>query len=318
MRIAERMKDLGSEMAFEVLAKAKALEEQGKDIVHLEIGEPDFDTPSHIIEAGIKAIREGYTHYGPTAGLPDLRASIARNIRETRGIDIDPGRVLVTPGGKPIIFFTALALVQDGDEVMYPDPGFPIYESMIRFLGARPVPIRLREEEGCHLDLEDLDDSIFEDVGVQDFAKTQIAKLRKDEQKLIASKIKNEEITGRQLYADVVKNLRNLDSDSSLNEDQKSFIRAEVIHNVHRDKPAENIIKREKMRIEMADKGEIPNVITDEIMQAYIDETHKYAKKVIEMEANKIEFANPKLVAQLGLGLVQVWNAIDELRERMA
>ena len=160
MKIAERMQDLGSEMAFEVLAKAKALEEQGKDIVHLEIGEPDFDTPSHIIEAGIKAIREGYTHYGPTAGLPDLRAGIARNIRETRGIDIDPGRVLVTPGGKPIIFFTALALVQDGDEVMYPDPGFPIYESMIRFLGARPVPIRLREEEGCHLDLEDLEAKI--------------------------------------------------------------------------------------------------------------------------------------------------------------
>ncbi len=160
MKIAERMQDLGSEMAFEVLAKAKALEEQGRDIVHLEIGEPDFDTPSHIIEAGIKAIREGYTHYGPTAGLPDLKAAIGRNIRETRGIDIDPGRVLVTPGGKPIIFFTALALLQNGDEVMYPDPGFPIYESMIRFLGARPVPIRLREEEGCHLDLEDLEAKI--------------------------------------------------------------------------------------------------------------------------------------------------------------
>lgn len=160
MRIADRMRDLSSEMAFEVLAKAKDLEAQGRDIVHLEIGEPDFDTPAHIIEAGIKAIKEGYTHYGPTAGLPDLRAAIAKNVKETRAIEIDPGRVLVTPGGKPIIFFTALALVQPGDEIMYPDPGFPIYESMIRFLGARPVSIRLSKEEGCHLDLEDLESKI--------------------------------------------------------------------------------------------------------------------------------------------------------------
>ena len=160
MTIADRMNNLGTEAAFEVLANAKALEAQGRDIVHLEIGEPDFDTPEHIVEAAAQALREGYTHYGPTAGLPELREAIARNVNQVRGINIDPDQVVVTPGAKPIMFFTILALVQQGDEVLYPNPSFPVFESMIRFSGARPVPVRLLEEEGYHLDMEDLSSKI--------------------------------------------------------------------------------------------------------------------------------------------------------------
>jgi aspartate aminotransferase len=154
--------DLGTETAFEVLAKARALEAQGKEIIHLEIGEPDFDTPKHIVEAGIKALQEGYTHYGPTPGLPELREAIARNSREVRGIDTDPSHVVVTPGAKPIMFYVILALAEPGVDVIYPNPGFPIYESMIRFSGATPVPMRLIEEKGYHPDLSDLAKRITE------------------------------------------------------------------------------------------------------------------------------------------------------------
>ena len=160
MTVAARMNDLGTETAFEVLAKARALEAQGKDIIHLEIGEPDFDTPKHIVEAGVEALREGYTHYGPTPGLPELREAIARNSREVRGINTDPGQVVVTPGAKPIMFYVLLALAEPGVEVIYPNPGFPIYESMIRFSGATPVPMRLLEESGYHPDLNDLAEKI--------------------------------------------------------------------------------------------------------------------------------------------------------------
>ena len=156
MTIAGRMNNLGTEAAFEVLAKAKALEARGRDIVHLEIGEPDFNTPDHIVKAAAQALREGYTHYGPTAGLPELREAIARNVNQVRDLSVHPDQVVVTPGAKPIMFFTILALAQQGDEVLYPNPSFPIFESMIRFSGARPVPVRLLEEEGYHLDLEDL------------------------------------------------------------------------------------------------------------------------------------------------------------------
>lgn len=156
MTVAERMMNLGTETAFEVLAKAKALEAQGKEIIHLEIGEPDFDTPKHIVEAGVEALRQGYTHYGPTPGLPELREAIARNSREVRGVDTDPDQVVVTPGAKPIMFYVILALAEPGVEVIYPNPGFPIYESMIRFSGATPVPMRLHEERGYHPDLDDL------------------------------------------------------------------------------------------------------------------------------------------------------------------
>ena len=156
MTLAERMYNLGTETAFEVLAKARALEAQGREIIHLEIGEPDFDTPRHIVEAGVRALQEGYTHYGPTPGLPELREAVARNSREVRGIDTNPGQVVVTPGAKPIMFYVILALAEPGAEVIYPNPGFPIYESMIRFSGATPVPMQLLEEKDYHPDLDDL------------------------------------------------------------------------------------------------------------------------------------------------------------------
>jgi len=148
------METLGTETAFEVLAKAKALEKQGKDVVHLEIGEPDFDTPRNVKDAGIKAINAGYTHYGPSAGIPELRETIAQYVSKTRGIKTDPDEVVVTPGAKPIMFFSILALVNPGEEVLYPNPGFPIYESVANFVGAKPVPIPLKEENDFRLDQE--------------------------------------------------------------------------------------------------------------------------------------------------------------------
>jgi aspartate/methionine/tyrosine aminotransferase len=154
MRIADRMGRLGTESAFEVLARAKALERQGREIIHLEIGEPDFDTPEHIRAEAKRALDAGATHYGPAAGLPELRAAIAKHIAETRGVTVAPDEVVVTPGAKPIMFFTILALVNRGDEVIYPNPGFPIYESVINFVGGIPVPIPLLEETGFGFDLD--------------------------------------------------------------------------------------------------------------------------------------------------------------------
>ncbi len=153
MKFSKRMSRLGTESAFEVLARARALERQGREIVHLEIGEPDFDTPAHIKEAAKRALDAGATHYGPSAGLPELREAIARHVAETRGIPVTPEEVVVTPGGKPIMFYTILALVNRGDEVIYPNPGFPIYESVVNFVGGVPVPIPLREETGFGFDL---------------------------------------------------------------------------------------------------------------------------------------------------------------------
>lgn len=156
MRIAERMSLLGTETAFEVLVKARALEATGKSVIHLEIGEPDFDTPRHIIEAAKTALDAGYTHYGPSAGLPELREAIAQDVGQQRGITVQASQVVVTPGAKPIMFFVIMALAQPGDEVIYPNPGFPIYESVIRFVGATPVPIPLREERDFSLDVHEL------------------------------------------------------------------------------------------------------------------------------------------------------------------
>jgi len=156
MQFADRMSRLGTESAFEVLVKARALEAQGRDVVHLEIGEPDFDTPPHIIEAAKEALDQGFTHYGPSAGLPEFREAIAKSVAQTRGIEVKPAQVVVTPGAKPIMFYAVLALAQAGDEVIYPNPGFPIYESVIRFVGATPVPIPLREERDFSLDVEEL------------------------------------------------------------------------------------------------------------------------------------------------------------------
>ncbi len=148
------METLGTETAFEVLAKARALEEQGKDIVHLEIGEPDFETPRNIKDAAVKAMFDGYTHYVPAAGIPEFTEAISEYISKTRNIPVDVKEVVVTPGAKPIMFFSILALVNPNEEVMYPNPGFPIYESVINFVGGKPVPIPLKEEKNFRLDPE--------------------------------------------------------------------------------------------------------------------------------------------------------------------
>ncbi len=156
------MKKLGTETAFEVLAKAKALEKQGKDVVHLEIGEPDFDTPKNIKEAAVKALYSGYTHYTPSAGIPELREAIAEHISKTRRIEVDPEEVVVTPGAKPIMFFSILACVNPGEEVLYPNPSYPIYESVINFVDAKPVPIPLLEKNDFRLDPEYVKENITE------------------------------------------------------------------------------------------------------------------------------------------------------------
>jgi len=154
------MSRLGTETAFEVLAKARALEAKGKDIIHLEIGEPDFDTPANIMEAGISAIRKGWTHYGPSAGLPEMRQAVAEYVSRSRGVKVTPEEVIIVPGAKPTIFYTMMAFVEEGDEVIYPDPGFPAYASLTNFLGATPVPIRLREEKDFRFDVNEFADLI--------------------------------------------------------------------------------------------------------------------------------------------------------------
>jgi aspartate aminotransferase len=160
MRLSQRMARLGTETAFEVLVRARALEAQGRSVVHLEIGEPDFDTPAHITDAAVEALRGGATHYGPAAGIPELREAVAEDSTRRRGVRATPEMVVVTPGGKPIMFFVILALVDEGDEVLYPNPGFPIYESMIRYIGGIPVPVRLLEEKGFTLDVGQLCDRV--------------------------------------------------------------------------------------------------------------------------------------------------------------
>jgi len=156
LHLARRMSRLGTETAFEVLNRARALEKQGKDIVHLEIGEPDFDTPANVVDAGVNALRKGWTHYGPAAGLPDLRQTIADYVSHTRNVPVSSDEVVVVPGGKPIIFFSILALIDEEDEVIYPNPGFPIYESMINYVGGHAVPIPLREERDFSVDVKEL------------------------------------------------------------------------------------------------------------------------------------------------------------------
>jgi aspartate aminotransferase len=156
LQLARRMSRLGTETAFEVLNRARALERQGKSIIHLEIGEPDFDTPANVTEAAVDALHKGWTHYGPSAGLPELRQTIADYVSRTRGVKVTPEEVVVVPGGKPIIFFTILALIDEGDEVIYPNPGFPIYESMIRYVGGNAVPTLLREERDFSVDVDEL------------------------------------------------------------------------------------------------------------------------------------------------------------------
>jgi aspartate/methionine/tyrosine aminotransferase len=156
MTIADSLSRLGTETAFEVLARAKALEAQGREMIHLQIGEPDFDTPPHIVEAAARALRDGATHYCPAPGIPELREAAAAYLSRTRGLEIDAGRVLVTPGAKPFLFFGVLATCNPGDEVIYPNPGFPIYESVIRWAGATPVPLPITEDAGFAFSADDL------------------------------------------------------------------------------------------------------------------------------------------------------------------
>jgi len=158
--LAERMNRLGTETAFEVLAKARMLEADGKDIIHLEIGEPDFDTPRNIVEAGKQALEAGHTHYGPSPGLPEVRDRIAQEVSETRGIEVTKEMVVITPGAKPIMFFTMLALIDEGDEVLYPNPGFPIYESMINFVGGIPIPMKLLASQDFGVNVKEVESQI--------------------------------------------------------------------------------------------------------------------------------------------------------------
>ena len=160
MKLADRMSRIGTESAFEVLAKARALEKQGKHVIHLEIGEPDFPTPAHIVEAGQKALADGWTKYGPTPGFPELREAIAAYVCRTRGIPVTPDNVCVVPGGKPIMYFSMTALLNPGDEVIFSDPSFPIYESLIHFLGAKAMPVPLVESRGFAFDLDTLANSL--------------------------------------------------------------------------------------------------------------------------------------------------------------
>ncbi len=157
MKYAERLNRLGTETAFVVLARAKELEKQGKKIIHLEIGEPDFDTPKYIREAAVKALWDGYTHYNPAAGYPEVREVIAAEMKRTRGFEVPIEEIVIVPGGKPVMFYAIFALVDEGDEVIYPNPGFPIYESLINFVNAKAVPIYLREENDFRLDVSELE-----------------------------------------------------------------------------------------------------------------------------------------------------------------
>jgi aspartate aminotransferase len=160
MQLARRMSRIAVESAYEVLAKARVLESQGRSVIHLEIGEPDFPTPAHIVEAGKRALDEGWTKYGPTPGLPEFRETIASYVSQTRGIKVGPANVCVVPGGKPTMYFSMVALLEPGDEVIYPDPGFPIYQSMVNFLEAKAVPMPLVESRGFSFDLDMLRDRL--------------------------------------------------------------------------------------------------------------------------------------------------------------
>jgi len=204
------MDKLGTETAFEVLARAKALEKEGRDVVHLEIGEPDFDTPNNIKEAAIKAMKSGYTHYVPASGIPELRNAIAEYLSKSRGIDVDPEEVVVTPGAKPIIFFSILACVEPGDEVMYPNPGFPIYESMINFVGAKPVPMPLKEENDFSIDNQDTAEKITKKTKMIILNSPENPTggvLNKDNLEVIADRIKNRDdifVLSDEVYCQII------------------------------------------------------------------------------------------------------------------
>ncbi len=156
IRFAERMDHIGTEGAFEVLAKARRLEAQGKSVIHLEIGEPDFATPDNIVEAAVSALQAGFTHYTPAGVITEARQAVAGFVNRRLGVEVDPAEVVLVPGSKNILLFTLLACIERGDEVIYPDPGYPVYASLVSFVGAVGVPIRLREERNFRMDLDEL------------------------------------------------------------------------------------------------------------------------------------------------------------------
>ncbi|MBC7130726.1 pyridoxal phosphate-dependent aminotransferase [Candidatus Bathyarchaeota archaeon] len=208
--LADRMADLGTEESFEVLAKAQALERQGKRIIHLEIGEPDFDTPKHIKEAAVKALYNGYTHYVPAAGIIELREAIAEHIAKTRRTEVTPDEVIVTPGAKTIIFLSILACVNPGDEVLYPNPGYPIYESVINLLGAKPVPIPLMEEKEFSFDHEYFKEHITEKtkmIIINSPENPTGGLLKEDDLKLISDCIANRDdiiVLSDEIYSNII------------------------------------------------------------------------------------------------------------------
>jgi aspartate/methionine/tyrosine aminotransferase len=208
--LAERMRDFGTETGFEALAKAKALEKQGREIVHLEIGEPDFDTPKNIRDAAIQAMNSGYTHYVPAAGIPELREAIAGYISRTRKIDVSPEEVVVTPGAKPIIFLSILACIEYGDEVMYPNPGFPVYETLIKFMGAKPVPMELKEENDFALDTNDFVEKISDKTKmiILNFPENPTGSIMTEENlQVIAEEIKNRDnilVLSDEIYSRII------------------------------------------------------------------------------------------------------------------
>jgi aspartate/methionine/tyrosine aminotransferase len=197
MRLAEKISRIRTESAYEVLARARELEKRGKNVIHLEIGEPDFQTPAHIVEAGKRALDEGWTKYGPVPGFPEFRAAIAAYVSRTRGIKVGEDNVCVVPGGKPIMFFTMLALLEAGDEVIYPNPSFPIYESMIAFLNAKPVPIPLVENRGFSFDLNVLKDRLSDRtkmVILNSPANPTGGVIPKDDLRLMAEMLRNRDV----------------------------------------------------------------------------------------------------------------------------
>jgi len=204
------MREFGTETGFEVLAKARALEKQGREIVHLEIGEPDFDTPKNIRDAAIQAMNSGYTHYVPAAGIPELREAIAGYISRTRKIDVSPEEVVVTPGAKPIIFLSILACIEYGDEVMYPNPGFPIYETLIKFMGAKAVPIELKEENDFSLDTNDFVEKISDKTKmiILNFPENPTGSILTEESlQVIADEIKNRDdvlVLSDEIYSQII------------------------------------------------------------------------------------------------------------------
>ena len=248
------MTRIGIESAFEVLQRARALEAQGKNVIHLEIGQPDFPTPAHIKEAAKRALDEGWTGYGPTPGFPDFREAIASYISTTRGIKVSGQNVVVVPGGKPIMFFAMLAVVEPGDEVIYPNPGFPIYESVINFLGATPVPIPLVESRGFSFDLDVFESKLSSRtkmVVLNSPANPTGGVIPREDLKRIAELLRSRDVNVRRMAVELVQSVR--DPDGELWPKLLGFLRehsrfANRGHEIHIGIPARHNVNVQMVR----------------------------------------------------------------------